>query len=383
MNRVIVLGSGRIGRAISYDLAALEGWEVTVADRSSTALNRIRARAPVQTVTADLTEPEELRRLVRDQDLVVGALPSFLGHRTLRTVIREGKPHVDISFFEEDPFGLRTSARDHGAVAVVDCGIAPGLDNLILGTLIDRLDHVHSFLCLVGGLPEVRTLPWEYKAPFAPYDVLAEYTRPARFVESGKRVTAPALSDRRLYELDDVGTLEGFLTDGLRTLLETVDVPHMEERTLRYPGHAEKIGLLRDSGLLDSTPVEVDGREVSPLAVTSTRLLPQWELAEEETDLTLFRVVVTGREGDQWQRHTFELTDRRDPETGLSSMARTTGFTCTAIALLVADGILEEPGVFAPEHLGPIPGAYERVLSHLEDRGIDLRHEIEGIDPPG
>ena len=382
MNRAIVLGAGRVGRAIAFDLAALEGWQVTVADRSSTALHRVRARPPVQGITADLSDSEELQASIRDQDLVVGALPSFLGYQALRSVIRTGKPYVDISFFEEDPFPLQAMAEDHGAVAVVDCGIAPGLDNLLLGHLLDRLDEVRSFVCLVGGLPESRTLPWEYKAPFAPYDVLAEYTRPARIVESGRKVTVPALSDRKLYDFDEVGTLEGFLTDGLRTLLRTVDVSHMEERTLRYPGHAEKIVLLRDSGLLDPDPVEIDGVEISPLAVTSTQLLPHWELDPEETDLTLLRVVVTGREGEEWQRHTYELSDRRDPETGLSSMARTTGFTCTAIAGLVAEGILEEPGLYAPEHLGPLPGALESVLAHLADRGIELRHEIETINPP-
>lgn len=379
--RALVLGAGRVGRAIAWDLAVnpRSAFEVTVADASRSALDALAAAAPVATVEADLADAGAVTRLAAEHELVVGALPSFLGFAALRAVLEAGRPYVDISFFEEDPFELDALARERGVPAVVDCGIAPGCDNLILGHHAAEMDEVERFLCYVGGLPVERSWPWEYKAPFAPYDVLAEYTRPARYIAHGELVVRPALSEPELLEFPGLGTLEAFNTDGLRTLLTTLSIPDMKEMTLRYPGHAERMRMLREAGFFSAEPIEVDGVAVSPLALTSELLFRQWRFEEGEEDLTVLRVVVEGRTGDRRECHVYDLVDRYDPATGLSSMARTTGFTCTAVAHLVADGTYSRPGVSAPEHVGAQAGCLDRVLQHLGDRNIRFDARVEAM----
>lgn len=391
MRRICVLGGGRVGSLIARDLsrdsAGAEGFAVRVADLSKENLTRLGAEG-IEPFEADLSRPEEIRRAVEGADLVVGAVPSFLGFRMLETVIDAGKDAVDISFFEEDPFRLQALAEERGVTAVVDCGVAPGTGNLLLGHLVATLDRVERYLCYVGGLPSLRTWPWEYKAPFCPGDVLEEYTRPTRLKEDGRVVVRPALSDLELVDLPGVGTLEAFNTDGLRTLLETVDVPSMQEKTLRYPGHVDRVRALRETGFLGEEPVEVPGARdgeavrVRPRDLTSQLLFEAWRLGEEDEDLVVERVVVDG-EGDRRRlRHTWDLLDRRDPETGDTAMARTTGFTCAAAARALAAGLWDRPGVVPPELLGQHEPCYRAILADLAERGVTFRETVEELSSP-
>jgi len=190
VKRVIVLGAGMVGAAMAADLSA--DYQVTSADRDEARLAALASKFSVATQVVDLASPDAVAALCRDADLVVGAVPGYLGFQTLRTVIETGKPVVDISFFGQDPFELDALALRLGVTAVVDCGVAPGLSNMILGYHASR-ETVTSFRCVVGGLPVKRVPPWQYKAPFSPVDVLEEYTRPARLVANGRVVTRPAL----------------------------------------------------------------------------------------------------------------------------------------------------------------------------------------------
>ena len=173
-----------------------------------------------------------------------------MGYQALEAIIKAKKNVVDISFFPEDPLELDDLAKQNHVTAVVDCGVAPGISNLLLGYYNERMTITH-FECLVGGLPKQRVKPFEYKAPFSPIDVLEEYTRPARYVENGFVVTKPALSDAELIDFEKVGTLEAFNTDGLRTILFTMShIPNMIEKTLRYPGHIDLMKALIKAGFL-------------------------------------------------------------------------------------------------------------------------------------
>ena len=232
MKHIVVLGGGRVGAAMARDLAP--DFRVTVADLSLDTLGRLEAGG-LGVRQADLASPEGVKAAVADADLVVGAVPGFMGFRTMRSVLEAGKDIVDISFYEEDPFELDALAKSQGRIALMDCGIAPGCGNIILGDLERRLDSVQSWECLVGGLPVLRSWPWEYKAGFSPIDVLEEYTRPARLVEHGEIVTRPALSEPELVEVARIGTLEAFNTDGLRSLLTTMrGIPNMVEKPALY-----------------------------------------------------------------------------------------------------------------------------------------------------
>jgi saccharopine dehydrogenase-like NADP-dependent oxidoreductase len=233
---IIVLGAGLVGAPMAADLAADSSFKVTVADVDTKKLDDLEHQ-PVSLVQQDLSEPDNVYKLARKNDLVLNALPGFLGFKTLEAVIKAGKNVVDIAFFPEDPFLLDKPAKNKKVTAVVDCGVAPGMSNILTGHACRMLDKTESVLIYVGGLPEYREWPYEYKAVFSPLDVIEEYTRPARYVENGKLVTRPALSDAELLDFPPLGTLEAFNSDGLRSLANTIDSPNMKEKTLRYPGH--------------------------------------------------------------------------------------------------------------------------------------------------
>lgn len=375
---VIVLGAGRVGAAIALDLAREAGIAVTAADASGAALRRLTERDPtIIPLEVDLSDGPALRRALAGRDLAVGAVPGPMGFATLRRVLEVGLDVVDISFFEEEALELDALARSRGRVAVVDAGVAPGLSNLILGHMEAILERTDRFECLVGGIPAEPRAPWEYKAPFSPIDVIAEYTRPARVRRAGEDVTLPALSEVETVDFPGVGRLEAFNTDGLRTLLRTSGARDLVEKTMRWPGHADRVRVLRDSGFFSAEPVPVQGTDVVPLELTARLLFDAWRYEPGEPDLTAMRVVVEGEDGDGPVRHTYHLLDRHDAATALSSMARTTGYTATAIARLVLSGAYDAPGISPPERVGAVPGALERVIADLRDRGVDVRHDTE------
>lgn len=382
--KITVLGAGLVGSAIIKDLAKEKEFRVTAIDASRKALMSVETQALVRGISADLGDADRIPGLIAEADLVICAVPGFMGFKTLEKVIEAGKNVVDISFFPEDPFLLDELARAKGVTAVVNCGVAPGLSNIILGHADTQLDRSDRFLCYVGGLPQVRQWPYEYKAVFSPVDVLEEYTRPARFVEHGQELIRPALSEVELLDLPGVGTVEAFNSDGLRSLIRTMDIPSMKEKTLRYPGHANLMRVFRESGFFDAAPVMVDGQKVSPLALTSKLLFDQWKMQAGEHDLTVMRVIIEGRKAENGVyhtlRHTYDLLDRFDPVSQTTSMARTTGYTCTAVARQVLAGRFTQIGICPPEFVGRTPGCYENLLDEYAARGIHITETTETVE---
>ncbi len=372
--RVCVLGAGMVGSAIIADLAQDKNLEVLAIDRDQAALDRVRQRAPLlsRAVQADLGQVGDVPTLVKDADLVVSAVPGHLGTRTLEAIIRAGKNVVDISFSPEDPFLLDDLACTLGVTAVVDCGVAPGLCNIIAGYVSGQLEVTDRYECYVGGLPEVRVKPYEYRVVFSAVDVLEEYTRPARFRENGQPVTRPALSDVEQLDMPGVGTLEAFNTDGLRSLLHTLPIPTMREKTLRYPGHAALMQVLRDSGFFSTTPVELRGASVAPMDLTSRLLFHQWRMPAGERDLTVMLVRLDGQASGRRVRREFYLLDRFDDASQTTSMARTTGYTCSLVARLVLCGQFARRGICPPEFIGQTPGCFDWLRQEYEKRGIWL-----------
>lgn len=376
----MVLGGGRVGHAIVRDLAAEDDFSVIVVDVDPVAVDELTDFG-ADGIVADLSRPDTVARAVAatDADLVVGAVPGFMGYQTVERVLEEGRPVVDISFFPEDARGLEELARQAKVPCLVDCGIAPGLSNMVLGRLEAELDETYSFQCLVGGLPVERTWPWDYKAPFSPGDVIEEYMRPARLRRHGEEITLPSLSEPELVHFPGLGTLEAFNTDGLRSLLHTCETPNMVEKTMRYPGHAERMRMLREAGFFSSREIQAASGSVRPRDVTEALLFSAWQFEEGEPDLTVMRIVVEGSKDGRAVRHTYNLLDYYNPDTETSSMARTTGYTCTAMVRLVARGLWAEPGVAAPEIVGRDEACYRSVLDHLAARGVHIFHHLEEV----
>lgn len=376
MARIGILGGGMVGSAMAMDLSV--DHDVTVVDRRPEALERVKSRYGVRGVQADLGDPAAVRQVVADFDVVLGAISSVIGLQTLRAVIEAGKRYCDVSFMPEDATELAPLARDRGAVAVVDCGVAPGVSNLWAGHAAGTLDPCEKLDIMVGGLPVERRWPYEYKAGFAPSDVIEEYTRPARQVEHGQVVVRAALSSPELVDFEGVGTLEAFDTDGLRSLIKTLRVPDMQEKTLRYPGHIELMRVLRETGFFSKELIDVGGQKVRPLDVTSALMFPKWSFGEGEADLTVLRVEAEGKKNGVPTRLRYDLSDRYDPKTNLRSMSRTTAFPACIFARLLADGKFT-PGVHPPETLAMQPGIFEHVMRELDRRGIHTSFRTEKI----
>lgn len=357
-----------VGKAMAIDLA--KSYEVTSVDLNKENLRELDEIPNLKTIEADLSEGKKLKKVIENADLVVGAVPGFMGFETAKAVIENKKNIVDISFFPEDPLQLDKLAKDKNVTAVVDCGVAPGMDNIILGYHNERM-LVENFICLVGGLPLKRTLPFQYKAPFSPVDVLEEYTRPARIVEEGKVVVKPALSEIEEIEFDQIGTLEAFNSDGLRSLVRTMSIPNMKEKTLRYPGHARLMETLREMGLFDGEEVNVKGKKIRPVDVAAALLFPKWKYEKDEEEFTVMRVIVEGKEKGKKKSYTYHLLDRYDKITQTSSMARTTGYTCTAAANLLLEGLFRRKGIIPPEFLGKDQKCFDFILKYLKDRDVN------------
>jgi saccharopine dehydrogenase-like NADP-dependent oxidoreductase len=288
----------------------------------------------------------------------------------LERVIECGKNVVDIAFFPEDMFLLDDKAKKMNVTAICDIGVAPGMSNVLIGYGASMLDTLEKGITYVGGLPVIRTWPYEYKAVFSPADVIEEYTRPARYVDGGRLVVREALSDAELLDFPGIGTLEAFNSDGLRTLATTIKGDYMIEKTLRYKGHIEKMAVLRDTGFFDKDPILINGVMISPLEFTSRLLFPKWKLQEGEEDITIMQVITEGIKDGVNERYTWNLYDRYDKATGIHSMARTTGYTATAVARLLTKGLYNQKGVSAPEFLGNDPGIVKFLLKRLEERGV-------------
>ena len=370
MSKVIVIGAGMVGSAMAIDMAKKH--QVTLTDINLSVLENIKSKFPeLQIQTLDVTAKKEFQKTISSFDLVICAVPGFLGFKTLRSIIEAKKNVIDISFFSENSLELDTLAKEMGVTAIVDCGVAPGMDNIILGHY-NQVMKLTDFECLVGGLPKEKKWPFCYKAPFSPIDVIEEYTRPARYVENGNEVVREALTDCEYIEFDKVGTLESFNSDGLRSIIHTMPhIPNMKEKTLRYPGHVEYIKVLKSSGFFNESEIDINGTQVSPLDFTSKILFNEWKLGENEEEITVMRITLKGKNDQgQIEEITYDLHDEFCQETKTSSMSRTTGYTATAAANLFLEGLFSEKGVFPPELVGKHEACFKYFLNYLEARNI-------------
>ncbi len=370
-HKIVVLGAGLVGGPMARDLAA--DYEVTAADVNQDNLSRLSG---IKTVQADLSDPDTISRVVFDADLVINAVPGSIGFKALEAVIDSGKDVVDIAFYPEDMFLLDELAKSKGVTAICDMGVAPGMSHMLVGYANEQLDQVGNVKIYVGGLPKDRIPPYEYKAVFSPSDVIEEYVRPARLVRAGEEIELEALSELEPLDFEQTGTLEAFNSDGLRSLVKTIEAPEMSEKTLRYPGHVEKIKLLRDTGLFSKETIIAGSKEVVPLELTQKLLFPLWKLEEGEVDLTVMRVIVQGtREGIKTS-YQWDLYDEYDAATGVHSMARTTGYAATMAARMVLAGMYDRKGISPPEYIGRKFNCVDFILNGLKERNVVYKFQV-------
>ncbi|MGD0496447.1 MAG: saccharopine dehydrogenase family protein [Candidatus Bathyarchaeia archaeon] len=374
--RVLVLGSGNIGSTAAGDMAKnISSSDIVIADQDARRAKNVADRigkSNVSWVHLDAANRGQLLRTLKDCDLAMGFLPGNLGYSLMKVCIEARKDLVDVSYMAENPFRLHQAATSAGITIVPDCGLAPGISNLIVGHAFQKLDETKAVHVMVGGLPEKPIPPLGYIITWSPESLIDEYTRKAVIVKRGRRVQVEALSGVESIEFPEVGKLEAFFTDGLRTLLYTMDgVGDMWEKTLRYPGHAEKIKLLEAMGLFKDEKIKVEGVEVSPRKLTA-KLLEQTLRKPEVKDFVALKVEVYGVKNGEKTGYTYHMLDNCDRRRGITAMARTTAYPMSIVAQLILSGAIKEKGVVPPERLGMEDRVFRMFWDGLEKRGIQI-----------
>ncbi len=384
--KVLVLGGGLVGSVMALDLASDEAYSVTVADGNEDTLDSLVSRSggmitPRQDV--DFASPGSITEAAAENDLVVGAVPGSLGFAMMGAVIKAGRSMSDISFMGEDYFRWNDEAKKAGVTLVEDVGVSPGFSNVIIGSAVNELDSVDSVDIYVTGLPLSPVEPFNYKFVFSPDDCIEEYVRPVRLKRNGRIMELPALSENRTYRFDvpgvDLPEMEGFLTDGLRSLITTIPAQNICEKTLRYPGTAERLAFLREVGIFSTEPIDVKGLAVVPRDLFAALAYPRMKLGEKEKEFTFLQIEVKGTKDRKNVLHRYKMYDERDEKTGYTSMARTTGFPCVIMARLIAEGLVDMPGVHAPEAIGNKPKVVERFIAEMEKRGVRISREVTEV----
>jgi len=363
---IAVIGAGMVGRLIAVELS--KKYQVYAVDNNANNLSRlVKYNNRIITKEMDIRN-EPFIDYLEDTEIIINCVPGFMGFETSKKIL-EKKTCVDISFMPEDCNELNTIAKEAETALYPDAGVAPGLSNIIVGNLITK-QEIDEIKIMVGGLPIEKKPPWNYKAPFSPIDVIEEYTRPARIKKNGIIETVKPLTGLINFEFENVGKLEAFLTDGLRTLLTTEltkNTSTLLEYTIRYPGHSKKISDLIEDGKLDDTVKTIDGKLTSQREITSEELFNEWKLAEDDKEFTLLVITAKTKDGDEISCIVYD-----EWREGWSSMSRTTGLTACAITNLIIDKKLTKVGVVTPEDLGTNQDYFNYIINYLKKRKITI-----------
>jgi len=360
MATICQIGCGMIGKVIALDISKRH--DLHLSDLDSSSLKAVKALDPtIKTKCFNVNDYDILKSFLKPADIVLLAVPGYMGYKLLEKIIEFKKNIVDISFSPENILSLDKKAKDNNITVIFDAGLAPGIPNFLLGK-INAKENVKSFKYFVGGLPKHPKPPYNYKAPFSPIDVVEEYTRPARIMKNGKIITKPALTDIEKKVYQNTGIFEGFNTDGLRSILFTMKhIPNMVEKTLRFPGHAELISKELESGKID--PSDKNNLQ---------KLFKIWRLLPNELEFTVLDVIIE----TEIKTHNYFLFDETNLKENTSSMARTTGYTASATIDLLDQDIFVEKGVFPPELVGSKSKVIDYLVNHLNERGIILKKII-------
>jgi saccharopine dehydrogenase-like NADP-dependent oxidoreductase len=372
-----------MGRVVARDLVESEPSSVvSLFDRDEELLaraDRFIGNDRVHTAALNVAEGRNAVDALAGHDVAVAALPHGLSLRAVEQAIEAGTSLVDlVGEAPEARRRLHQRAVERGVVVIPGCGVAPGISNFCVGRGLELLDETERAAVYVGGIPKVKAPPLEYQTVYLLESVFNAYRRNAVVVRGGARVELPPLSGlERLEFPEPIGELEAFYTDGLGSLPLTVGERvsgELYEKTLRYPGHAAKIRLLSDCGLLSDDPVLVDAVEIKPLHLL-TRVLEERLRLGPAGDWLVMRVLVEGRKAGSRRSHVFDLVDELDPETGYTAMARTTALTAATAARAVTGGKIGERGVLFPEEIF-LGARFDEIVLELSTRGVHVRHRV-------
>lgn len=380
--RVLILGSGLQGSACAFDLLQTTKATVTLADRSPERLAPflqpyLGKRLAVLKV--DVRDEPNMRDVMRGHDAVLGAIPYYFGYQMAALAVELRLHYADLGGNTEvvrHQETLQDAARAKGVSVVPDCGLAPGLVNILAAEAIRRLDQCDSLKLYVGGLPQHPEPPLNYAIVYSLEGVLDYYTSPSWVLRGGQPTQVDALSEVEAVTFPEpLGTLEAFHTGGgLSTMPWRFSgrIPTMEYKTLRYPGHAGIMRAIRDVGLLGLEPVEVNGATVVPRAAFMAVLSPKLRKPDTQ-DLVALKVAARGKRRGKPATFGFRVLDYFDPLHRISAMMRTTGYSLSVTGQMQVDGRIAAPGVHAAYEVTP----FEACVAELRKRGIVV-DEVNG-----
>jgi lysine 6-dehydrogenase len=352
--QITIVGGGMQGAVIAKNLRArAQQPEVVVADIKKPS----KLPDGVGFLELNVLDAAAVKQMAAKADAIVLAVPSSIAHEALNNLLEAGKPIVDVSFTPDPPLALDAKAKQFGTPCLVDCGVAPGLSHILVGAAYHELGGLDKVRILVGGMPQKPSPGFYHAVYFNPHDLLAEYVRPARARQGGKDIAPEpmAIAFEKFEDKPELGELEAFLSDGLRSLLGSYpDVADMAELTLRWPGHLDAMKTLAQMGLLD------DEKTAAPMAEALNKRFS----ADDHPDVLL--MVVEASKGNK--QMIWRLIDKRHNEE--SAMSRTTGYTTAAVAMVLARGDFKEAGVFPPEKLGENAKVVADILADLAERGV-------------
>lgn len=375
--KLLVLGAGLQGSACAFDLLDRTSAEVTLADRHLAPLPRFLSGdwgGRLRRLRVDVTEAAALRAAMAGHTGVLSAIPYYYNVEVARAAVEVGCHFADLG--GNTAIVLQQKKLDPEAAAkrlsvIPDCGLAPGLVNILAAEGIRRLDRAERVKIFVGGLPQHPEPPLNYQVVYSLEGALDYYTTPSWVLREGRPVQVEALSELETVEFPPpVGRLEAFHTGGgISTLPFAYErkVDTMEYKTLRYPGHAAVMRPIRDLGLLDDKPLEVKGQRVVPRDVFIAAVQPKL-FRPNGKDLVALRVEVSGSKAGRPAGVTFRLLDFYDGERGISAMMRTTGFSLSITGQMQAGGRITALGVKTPDEAVP----FAPFVGELARRGVRI-----------
>ena len=364
--RILLVGAGRQGFTILQTLKGFEFDNITVVDVHPENLERAKGLG-ARCISLDVRD-EKIGEIFKQHDLIIDSLPARFGFEIMSRAVEEGIPIIDIAYTEEDPLLLDEKAKEHGIFVIPDAGFAPGISNLLVGYGLSLWKNIKKICIKVGGIPLKPHPPLNYNITWSPEDLIAEYTRPVRIKKDNKITEVEALSGIETEYFEEVGYLESFYTDGLRTLLKTVkDIPELEEKTLRYRGHAEIFRILRELHLLEN----------AHMSNTLKALMKEFRKSSVE-DIALLRVEFYVEEGVK----RFELIHKYNFKEKRTAMSELTGFTPAILAKMYREGRIKKNGVIPLEILGQDKEFAVGFLRELSNLGIKLKEYKKKKDLP-
>ncbi len=394
--KVLILGSGLMGPAAAYNaMIDPDVSRVTLCDLSQQQLDAAQAKLSgmqdgekLDTVVLDTRDEDAAAQLMADYDVVLGALPPVLIPAEIRAAVAAKTPLVDLLFpVTVDDAGmaaLRQQVEAAGITVVLGCGVSPGMTEMSARNLAEKLDRVDELYIRCGGIPENPKPPLDYKIVFGGRSMPLQESD-ASIVENGELKIVPRYSGAKSIFFSGVGECEEWLEDFPEWLLEMEilkDLKYAAHTTIRWPGYAAKVTVLKEMGMLSREPVEVDGVQVAPKSVLDAVLYPRVKMEEGERDITLFRTEVKGEKDGQPREYQIETVDRYDNVLGFTSMARTTSFTGAIVARMVARGDIKTTGMFMSEQVifGPL---FDTLVSELAAAGVRFTLTTKKVEPLG